>query len=288
MEKLRIFPSLKGREAQRQTAFPDTLCGVVVATGCNIIRRRVASIGGSVFNSPAGGMEVQPNEDGAVNRMPFWYEWLSIKPGCVWKWTPWFWVWGRGGTVREVRGARQCLVWRCHSGRSASLWWRVLVSELRSGFCLSTHPRRANKNRGFKILRMICGCEVKQAVCDGQNGIIISTVSTNTDESFSPLSCLPGQHLCVNKSYGDYVDAVGGNLVLMISVFLFKGLQVPLWVKKKSPTCRCDGAFSNSRLEKHKKRFVIKLKTMLSSSEADRFYPSCLAFYYWYFAFTAM
>lgn len=69
---------------------------------------------------------------------------------------------------------------------------------------------------------------MKQAVCDGQNGIIISTVSTNTDESFSPLSCLPGQHLCVNKSYGDYVDAVGGNLVLMISVFLFKGLQVPV------------------------------------------------------------
>ncbi len=71
MEKVRIFPSLKEKEARRQTAFPDTLCGVVVATGCNIIRRRVASIGGSVFNSPAGRMEVRPNEDGAVSRMPF-------------------------------------------------------------------------------------------------------------------------------------------------------------------------------------------------------------------------
>lgn len=35
----------------QQSAFPDTLCGVVVATGFNIIRRRVVSIGGSVFNS---------------------------------------------------------------------------------------------------------------------------------------------------------------------------------------------------------------------------------------------
>lgn len=71
MERVRILPSVKERVAQRQTAFPDTLCGVVVATGCNFIRRRVASIGGSVFTSPAGRMEDQPNEDGAVSRMPF-------------------------------------------------------------------------------------------------------------------------------------------------------------------------------------------------------------------------
>lgn len=69
--EVRIFPPLKGREARRQTAFPDTLCGVVVATGCNIIRRHVASIGGSVFDSTAGRMEVQPNEDGAVNTTAF-------------------------------------------------------------------------------------------------------------------------------------------------------------------------------------------------------------------------
>ena len=71
MEKVRIFPSLKEKEARRQTAFPDTLCGVVVATGCNIIRRHVASIESSVFSSPAGGMEVQPDEDGADNWIPF-------------------------------------------------------------------------------------------------------------------------------------------------------------------------------------------------------------------------
>lgn len=84
------------------------------------------------------------------------------------------------------------------------------------------------------------------------------------DESFSTLSCLVGQHLCVNETYGDYVDSVGGNLVLMISMFLLKGLQAPLG-KKKSPTCRRDEAFSNLHLEKHEKRFVIKLETMLSS-----------------------
>lgn len=36
---------------ESQTAFPDRLCGVSVATGCNIIRRRAASVGASVFSS---------------------------------------------------------------------------------------------------------------------------------------------------------------------------------------------------------------------------------------------
>ena len=153
-------------EGGAATAFPDTLCGVVVATGCNIIRWHVASIGGSVFNSPAGGMDVQPNEDGAVNRMPFWYECLGVEPGCVWKWTPWFWVWGRGGTVREVRKARQLFVWCCHSGRSTSLWWHVFVSGLRCGCCWGNHSCCSNRKHGCKILRKICGREVKQTVCD--------------------------------------------------------------------------------------------------------------------------
>lgn len=176
MEKVRTFPSVKEKEARRQTAFPDTLCGVVVATGCNIIRRRVASIGGgSVFSSPTGRMEVWPNEDGAVNRTPFWCECLGIKPGRIWKWTPWFWVWGRGGTVREVREARQCLMWCCHSGRSAPLWCRALISGFRSGYCSSNHSCGANKKMWMKkILRMICGREVKQAVraCDVKPGCV--------------------------------------------------------------------------------------------------------------------
>lgn len=227
MEKVRIFPSLKEKEARRRTAFPDTLCGVVLATGCNIIRRRVASIGGSVFNSPAGRMEVQPNKDGAVSLLPFWHECPGVKPGCVWKWTPWFWVWGRGGTVREVREARLCLVCCCHSGRSASLWWRVLVSGFRSGYCSSNHSCRAEKTWMWNTKDDMwtwgkAGC----LWC--QNGIISSLVCANVDESFSTLSCLLGQHLCVNKSYGDCVDT---GTLLWCSCFLLKGLQAPLWVR---------------------------------------------------------
>lgn len=117
-----FFP-MKEKQAQRQTAFPDTLCDVVVATGCSIIRRCVASIGGSVFNSP-GSMDVQPNEDEAVAWLPFWY---------VKKWTPWLLVWGRGGSVKEVRGSRQRLLPHCLSGHCASIWRRLVKSGLRAG-----------------------------------------------------------------------------------------------------------------------------------------------------------
>lgn len=119
MEKVMICLSLKETEAQSQTAFPDTVRGVVVATGCNIIRRRVASIGGLVFSSPASSMEVRQNDDGAVSWNLVSYEPLDMKLSHIRKWATWFWVWGRGGTVREVRETRQQLVWHCHSGRSA-------------------------------------------------------------------------------------------------------------------------------------------------------------------------
>lgn len=76
---------------------------------------------------------------------------------------------------------------------------------------------------------MICGREVKQAVCDVRMGSLSSRFAQIRMSHFSTLSCLLGRHLCVNKSDGDYV---GGNLVLQISVFLLKGLQAPLWVIK--------------------------------------------------------
>lgn len=257
MEKVRICPSLKEKEVRRQTAFPDTLCGVVVATGCNIIRRRVASIGGSVFNSPAGRMEVQPKDDGAVSQMPVWYERLGVKPGCVWKWTPWFWVWGRGGTVREVREARQRLAWYCHSGRSASLWWwwwwwwyLYLASDL-------------DIIRGS---RSCCAdkCTWTENTVDGvwtwgkagclwcQNRIIFFLVCTKTDESFSTQPYLLGQHLLCQQIIWRLCRYCRWKWITR---------STEGW-KKKSPAYKHS---QNLHLEKHEMCFVIKLKTMLSS-----------------------
>lgn len=116
-----------------------------------------------------------------------------------------------------------------------------------------------------------------------KNGIINILICTKTDESFSTQPCLLGQHLYVNKSYGDYVDSVTGNLVLVISMFLLEGLHASLWAEK-SPTCRHDETCSKPTFWKTEKCFVIKLKPMLSSWEADRFYPSALAFCCWYSA----
>lgn len=156
-------------------------------------------------------MEVQPNEDGTVHRMPFWHECLDVKPGCDWKWTPWFWVWGRGSTVREVREARQRLVWRCHSGRSASYGGMCLYLGSDLDIVQAITPAVLIKNVDMWTWSKT-GC----LWC--QNGVIISLVCTNKDESFSTPSCLLGQHLGVNKSYGDYDDIVRRNLVFRISV----------------------------------------------------------------------
>lgn len=120
MEKVRIFPFSEKEGGGAADSIPGHIVWRCHGNRVHIIQRRAVWIGGSVFNSPSGRM-VRLNEDGAVSRTPFWYECLFFKSGCVWKWAPWFWVWGREGTVREVRKARQRLVWRCHSDRCASL-----------------------------------------------------------------------------------------------------------------------------------------------------------------------
>lgn len=285
MQKVRIFPSLKKKEARRQTAFPDTLCGVVVATGCNIIRRRVASIGDSVFSSPAGRMEVRPNEDGAVSRMPFWYECLGAKPGCVWRWTPWFWVWGRGDTVREVREARQRLVWRCHSGRSASFWWRALVSGLRSGYGSSS---RASKNYGCKI-RMIWGREVKQLCVMSKWDHYFLGLYKYGWVIFNTIVSAGTAPLCQQIIWRLCWCCRWKPCWWWFPCFCLKGSQAPLWVKNKN--------LQPVDVMKPFQTHIWKNTRSASSSssrqcwapwEADRFYPSSLAFHYWYSAPTAM
>ncbi len=73
----------------------------------------------------------------------------------------------------------------------------------------------------------------------------------------------------------------------IMSLFLLKGLEAPLLVEKRNhQAVDVVKPFSNSHLEKHEKRFVIKLNTMLSSWEADRFYPSSLACTYWHIVYS--
>lgn len=225
MEKVRIFPFSKKEGGGAADSIPGHIVWRCHGNRVHIIRRRVVWIGGSVFNSPSGRM-VQLKEDGAVSRTPLWYECLFIKPGCIWKWAPWFWVWGREGTVREVRKARQRLVWRCHSDRCASLrplcaciWAHIWILCL----CANEIQWMGNTEDGVWMWGN-AGC----TWC--HSGIIISLVCAKMDESLPTQPCLLGQYLWVNKSCWDDCDTVKGNLL----VFFPRGLDSLIWVEEIS------------------------------------------------------
>lgn len=110
---------------------------------------------------------------------------------------------------------------------------------------------------------------------------------TNKDESFSTLSCLLAQHLCVNKSYRDYVETIGGSLVLMISMIFLKGLQVPMWFKKNLHPVDVMKSFQ-THIWETQEALCHQAQDNAELLRSQRFYPSSLAFYYWNSAPTAL
>lgn len=127
---------------------------------------------------------------------------------------------------------------------------------------------------------------MKLAVCDVQIGSLFPCFVQIRMSHFQHYRvCWHSTFVSIN--HRDYVETIGGSLVLMISMIFLKGLQVPMWFKKNLHPVDVMKSFQTYIWETQE-ALCHQAQDNAELLRSQRFYPSSLAFYYWNSAPTAL